>query len=153
MALWFRRRVLCFSGHRNTNSNIMFKLITSLTLLILLTACATVETNAYRVIGTTANTVDVGMKAWADQVVRRNIPLESQRQVRDAYRQYQMVMMTTSNAVAIFRTTGDKNQLSGALNSLSYVSATLINVLQPPVSIITNPLPPIPTTWTNPERP
>lgn len=136
-----------------TKQNLRFQQITTkdkttmtklflIALLFVAASCST-EKYAYRVISTTATAVEKAEQAWAEEVVRHATPFEKQTKVRQAINQYRTSMLLASNSVAIYKATGDKNQLTGALNSFSYIASALLNELSPPVVTPTN-FPPLP---------
>ena len=110
----------------------MRKLINSgmLALLALSVACASLETNAYKVIGTTAVTVDAAMNVWGDFVRAGKASLDDQAVVRGAYEKYQKAMATTKVVVATYQTSQDKNALNLALDILDATKNDLIDAIQ-----------------------
>lgn len=89
--------------------------------------CASLETTAYRTIGTTTTLVDSSMKAWSDYVVHAKVSEAKQEPVRNAYGKYQVAMAAVKVAVISVKATPDgKSNLDKALDALSASSAELI---------------------------
>jgi tagatose-1,6-bisphosphate aldolase non-catalytic subunit AgaZ/GatZ len=89
----------------NTPDNM--KKITALLGTVLLAAylcgCASLETNAYKTIGSTAVAVDASMNAWGDYVRAGKTTVAQEQQVRAAYANYQKSMKTAQALVTAYR--------------------------------------------------
>ena len=68
-----------------------------------LCGCASLETNAYKTIGSTAVAVDASMNAWGDYVRAGKSTVAQEQQVRAAYAKYQQSMKTTQKLVTAYR--------------------------------------------------
>lgn len=110
----------------------MRKLINSgmLALLALSMACVSLETNAYKVIGATAVTVDAAMNGWGDFVRAGKASNDDQAVVRSSYEKYQKAMSASRTAVATYRVNKDKTALNLALDILDATKNDLIDAIQ-----------------------
>jgi hypothetical protein len=63
-------------------------------------ACASTLSTTGKLLGSTATTVDEGMKGWATYVVLNKPPIQQENAVRDAYSKYQASMLTAKIAYA-----------------------------------------------------
>lgn len=94
----------------------------------LLCACASLETNAYRTIGSVAVSVDTAMHGWGLYVQQKQLTDTQQAPVRDAYNKYVAVMKSVQAEITIYR-----SKPSGA-NTLTFdlklLTSTATNVLQ-----------------------
>lgn len=107
------------------------RLLLPLLALLFLLGCASLETNAYRTIGSTAVTVDTAMQGFADATVRGLTTPEQQMNVKAAYNRYQEAMRVAKGSVTIYRTTKDQNQLTAALDAVAIASAHIIDLALP----------------------
>ena len=110
----------------------MKKLINSgmLALLTLSMACASLETNSYKIIGATAVTVDAAMNGWGDFVRSGKASSEDQNVVRSAYEKYQKAMTTSKVAITTYQVSKDKTSLNLALDILDATKNDLIDAIQ-----------------------
>ena len=101
-------------------------------LMIFAVGCATLETNSYRVIGTTAASVDGAMNAWGDWVRAGQATDAQQAKVRQAYETYQDSMAIAEIAVGRYRAGMDSQRtgLDIALDVLAGSATRLIALVQ-----------------------
>ena len=97
--------------------------------VLFLTACASLESNAYKIIGATAVSVDAAMNGWGDYVRAGKANSDEQNRVRSAYEQYQLAMKGTHSAIIAYRERGDKSILEIQLDILDATKNTLIELI------------------------
>lgn len=85
--------------------------------LILAVACSANKAT-YVALGVTVNTVDVGMKLWANYVVTAHPPIEQENRVRDAYWKYRDTAHTLQLALEATSTNPTPAQLAAAADAL-----------------------------------
>lgn len=108
----------------------MNRLLSPLLLLVLLlSACSTFENNAYKVIGSTAVTVDAARKGWNDYAMRGLATRQQVAEVADYYAKYQSAMLVAQRAVAGYKVSNNQDELSRALDGLSNASGDIIKVI------------------------
>lgn len=83
----------------------------------LLVACASLETNAYRVVGSTAVSVDLAMQGWGDWVRQGKATPEDEARVRAVYEKYQASMRAANRAVLAYHNNKNKAELERALDT------------------------------------
>jgi hypothetical protein len=94
--------------------------------------CATWQSNAGKVLASTALTVDASMKGWATYVVKNNISDHQQAPVKDAYAKYQLAMTAAQSAYGAAVANGDQSgwvQAQAALTASSTALTQLIGSL------------------------
>ncbi len=102
----------------------------SLITATLLTGCASLDTNAYKTIGTTANLVDGAMRGWGDYVRAGRATPDDESRVRAAYEKYQAAMRAARAAVNTYHTAPDNEvPLQTALSALSSASGEIVNLI------------------------
>lgn len=75
--------------------------------LLTLVACASVKTDAGKMLATTAATVDASMKGWGVWVALGKSTSAQETAVENAYAKYQASMMVATNAYATLVLTGN----------------------------------------------
>lgn len=106
---------------------------------LFLTACANLEQNTKRTLGTTAYAVDAAMNGFGDYVRAGKATTAQESFVRDMYGQYQRTMAIAEKAVRAYykktvtdnqpATADDKQQLKQVARSLSAASGDLITFI------------------------
>ena len=99
--------------------------------LLLFTGCAgTPERNAYRVIGTTATTVDAAMKVWATHVAAGKASAADELKVNFAYAKYQNAARVVEAGVRSYRSNpADATALERALATLEAVRLEVLQLV------------------------
>jgi hypothetical protein len=92
-------------------------------------ACVSFESNAYKVIGFTAVTVDGAMNGWGDYVRAGKATQAEQGNVREAYVTYQKAMRIAASSVNSYRVTKDKSSLDAAILALSASQTGIIDLI------------------------
>lgn len=90
-----------------------------------LIACASLERNAYRTIGSLAVTVDAAMSAWGQYVRDGKSTVQQQAEVKQRYEEYQASMRILQGAVSAYRLKPDDTALNKALNVASATATDL----------------------------
>lgn len=119
----------------STKESLLAVLLYGITITLLLCGCASLETTAYRTIGSAAVTVDTAMTGWGE-VVRAGKATEAQQaKVRAAYNRYQQAMQVTHKLVDAYRTQpANKPILDQALGELTAAVLALQQVTLNPSS-------------------
>lgn len=100
-----------------------------LAFFVFLAGCATTETNAYKVIGTTANTVEAARKGWNDWIRAGKDKPGERAQAQAVYAKYQAAMKVAEAAVTSYRLNpADTTALNAALNALDASKNEIINL-------------------------
>ncbi len=87
-------------------------------------ACASAQTNAYRVIATAAQTVDTAHNVYNDFVAAGKVTPAMKAKVADAYHKYQTAMLLAQAAYQTWKGAGfPGSQESSVLNAANGVSA------------------------------
>lgn len=97
--------------------------------LALVIGCASFQTNAAKLLTSTALTVDATMKGWATYVVQNNISDVQQAPVKKAYSQYQIAMGGAQAAYTALIANGDKNAWQQASAMLTASSSALTQLV------------------------
>ena len=105
------------------------KTILSVLLLALAVGCATFETTAYRIIGSTAIAVDGAMTAWGDYVRSGQATPEQEARARAAYERYQTAMRSARIAVTAWKQAGGTEPRT-ALESLGQAADAVIAIVR-----------------------
>lgn len=105
----------------------MKKLILPLLLLVAI-GCASLETNAYRTIGSVAVTVDTAMNGWGLYVRQHSLTEAQQKPVKDAYLKYQAVMAAVQGEVNVYHSVPANS--TPLQTGLILLSASATNVLE-----------------------
>ena len=94
--------------------------------------CATLETTAYRSIGSVAVTVDTAMQAWGDAVRAGDVTPAQEAVVKSAYLKYQSAMRTANAALTAYKLSAgqNKNGLNVALDTLDGCAADLTKLIR-----------------------
>ena len=94
--------------------------------------CATLETTAYRGIGSVAVTVDTAMQAWGDAVRAGQVTPVQEAVVKDAYGKYQSAMRTAHAAMTAYKLSAgqNKNAVNVALDTLDGCAADLTKLIR-----------------------
>ena len=98
-------------------------IVASLLIISLVSCAATPAQVAYRTIGITVNTVDTGMKLWADYVVAGRATAEQEASVRRAHDRYRTAARDLGVVLEAANTAPTPEQLSSA-------AAALIELIQ-----------------------
>lgn len=106
------------------------KTVISIIALAFLLGCATFNDNAGKVLATTAQTVDSGMKAWGVYVAAKHIPPPQQMGVRKAYGNYQLAMAAAEKAYIEMVKTGDRSGWLKARDAMTASQSSLIALIQ-----------------------
>lgn len=97
----------------------------------LLIGCASPETTAYRIIGSTIITVDSAMKGWGDWVRAGKATRGDEVKVKAAYEHYQASMGVVEAAVMAYKLNpSDGTALEKALTALEQSRGALITLIQ-----------------------
>lgn len=110
-------------------------------LALLLAACATFETNAYKTLSVTASGVEAARKSWVDYVTQQRTLLATNSPARKGleeqvamsvvvYGQYQTAMRVAEDAVKTYKL-APTNQapVTTALNAVSAASGNIIRLV------------------------
>lgn len=93
--------------------------------------CATVESGAYKVIGSTTVLVDAAMQAWADYVVMGKASAEDEAAVQRVYGDYQAAMRVCRAAVTAYRAGGNgQDAVETALDVVSKAGSALVALIK-----------------------
>jgi hypothetical protein len=94
--------------------------------------CATMETTAYRSIGSVAVTVDTAMQAWGDAVRAGVVTPDQEVAVKAGYLKYQSAMRTANAALTAYKLSAgqNKNGLNVALDTLDGCAADLTQLIR-----------------------
>jgi hypothetical protein len=98
--------------------------------LFVLAGCASLETNAYRTIGSTAVTVDAAMRGWGDYVRAGKATPANQVAVKGAYLRYQTAMTVAQQAVIVYKANGDKVTFQTSIDMLNAAKDVLIGLVE-----------------------
>lgn len=98
--------------------------------LAFLLGCASVQTNAGKLLATTAVTVDGSMQGWATWVNLNQATPDQETKVRDAYSKYQASMTVAKKAYNTLVTTGDQSAWLQASTVLEANQATFIALVR-----------------------
>ena len=98
-------------------------IVASLLVVSLISCAATPAQVAYRTVGLTVNTVDTGMKLWADYVVAGRATDDQQMAVRRAHDRYRTAARDIGVVLEATNTAPTPEQLSSA-------AAALIELIQ-----------------------
>lgn len=104
----------------------LFRLLCTLAAITLLTACGT---TTGKILGTTAQTVDTSMRAWANYVVYAKPGVEAETKVRKAYEAYQSAMGAALAAYATADQTGQKSGFEIASKALAAARGNLLRLI------------------------
>lgn len=124
-----------------TSRNKVFSLVSIIALTgiiasIGLTGCASLETDAYKVIGSIAVSTDGARKGWNDYVRAGHASVQQVKDVADAYDKYTSAMAVAESAVTSYKTGAtDKTALQKALDAVIAASGdmiALVNKFNPP---------------------
>jgi hypothetical protein len=96
--------------------------------ILVLSGCATVETTAYRTLGSTSSLVDNAMKAWGDYVRAGLATPTDQQTCRGLYIRYQAGMKVAKTAVLSYKAGLEKDDttLNTALSTATASASDLI---------------------------
>lgn len=97
--------------------------------LVWLTACANLERNTYRTLGSLAVTVDGAMNGWGDYVRNGHGNIAQHTAVKQAYGNYQGAMRVAQTAVTAYRLNPDERELSKALAVASASAGDLTRLI------------------------
>lgn len=103
--------------------------IISILALVWLTACANLERNTYRAIGSLAVTVDGAMNAWGDYVRAGQGTISQHAAVKQAYGNYQAAMRIAQTSVNAYRLNPDAKELQKALAVASASAGDLTRLI------------------------
>lgn len=108
----------------------MLQSLVPLIALMIFTGCATLETNAYRIIGSAAVLVDGAMNGWGDYVRAGKASATEETQVKATYEKYQVAMRAARAVVGQYRAgASDGDALNQALDILDASKNQLITLI------------------------
>lgn len=104
--------------------------------------CATSNPEG-RILASTAQTVDAGMKGWAIWVADARADAYSETRVKEMYGRYQLAMEGAQTAYIVWQKTGEKNAWERASITLKTTRDKLLNL----IDVFQHPVkPPVPAT-------
>ena len=99
-------------------------------LLAFFVGCANPKQSAYRVVGTTANTVDSAMKGWGDYVKAGYAKAEEEVKVKAAYEKYQKSMLVAKAFInSYIDNEANENKLRVMVDAISSSSSELVSLI------------------------
>lgn len=93
---------------------------------LFLTACANLERNSYRTIGSIVVAVDTAMNGWGEYVRAGKAKPDEEAIVRQMYGRYQTTMKVAESALTAYQKSPDASQLQRALNAASAAAEDLV---------------------------
>lgn len=106
------------------------KQLISLAALAFLVGCASVQTNAGKLLATTAVVTDGCMQGWSQWVAAKQATPEQEAKVRTAYSQYQASMSLALGAYNAMVASGDKSPWLAASDALVANQSALLALVQ-----------------------
>lgn len=100
-----------------------------LVMLAFIVGCASIQTNAGKLLATTAMTVDASMKGWAVWVAKGQAAPDEETVVKAAYEKYQTAMAIASNAYAVLVATKDQTAWTQAAATLTANAGNLTKLI------------------------
>ncbi len=96
-------------------------------LAIVVAGCASLYTATV----TTTETVDVGMKAWADLSVNGNTDPTIDKAVIDGHKKYQLAAVVARDALIAYKAGGDKANYQKAFEAARAAMVSLLDIIIP----------------------
>ena len=103
--------------------------ILAVAFLAVMVGCATFQSNAGKLLASSALTVDAGMKSWAVWVAKGQATPAQEAQVKAAYQKYQVAIAIANDAYAKLAANNDQAAWTQAANILTANQAGLLQLI------------------------
>lgn len=98
--------------------------------MLVLSGCATWQSDGGKTLATVAVTVDSAMKGWATYCATHDVPQDEHGAVRSAYQRYQIAMRGASLAYSAAVKVGDKGTWQEAKAAVLAAKDSIIQLVQ-----------------------